>query len=136
MDTPWYKDGLKFKCTGCGKCCTGEPGYVWVSEEEIQQMAEFLQLSIKEFSIRYLRKANGRLALIESKKTFDCIFLKDRKCLVYGARPKQCRTFPFWPHILENQQAWDQTAEACEGINDEAPTISFDEIQKISSDHE
>ena len=20
---PWYKDGLRFKCTGCGDCCTG-----------------------------------------------------------------------------------------------------------------
>jgi len=24
---PWYKDGLKFSCSGCGDCCTGAPGY-------------------------------------------------------------------------------------------------------------
>ena len=36
----WYKDGLQFECTGCGDCCTGEPGYVWVSEQEIQNLAD------------------------------------------------------------------------------------------------
>ena len=36
-DTPrqpsdaWYaEEGLAFECTGCGDCCTGAPGYVWV----------------------------------------------------------------------------------------------------------
>ena len=33
--TPWYKDGLRFQCTGCGDCCTGGPGYVWVNQAEI-----------------------------------------------------------------------------------------------------
>ena len=32
----WYKDGLRFECTGCGKCCSGFPGFVWVTEEEMQ----------------------------------------------------------------------------------------------------
>ena len=39
--TPWYRDGLAFSCTRCGACCTGAPGYVWVSAEEIEQLAEF-----------------------------------------------------------------------------------------------
>ena len=32
---PWYAEGLRFKCTECGQCCTGAPGYVWVNEEEV-----------------------------------------------------------------------------------------------------
>lgn len=32
---PWYAPGLSFTCTQCGNCCTGEPGVVWVSDEEI-----------------------------------------------------------------------------------------------------
>jgi hypothetical protein len=36
---PWYKDGLRFTCTGCGDCCTGAPGYVWVNKEEIEALA-------------------------------------------------------------------------------------------------
>ena len=26
---PWYRDGLRFQCTQCGNCCTGDPGVVW-----------------------------------------------------------------------------------------------------------
>ena len=28
----WYSEGLRFECTQCGACCSGEPGYVWVDE--------------------------------------------------------------------------------------------------------
>ena len=38
-DEPWYKDGLKFKCTQCGDCCTGAPGYVWVNQAEVEGIA-------------------------------------------------------------------------------------------------
>jgi len=32
-DRPWYADGLSFTCTCSGNCCTGGPGFVWMSEE-------------------------------------------------------------------------------------------------------
>ena len=39
MSDPWYQQGLKFHCLGCGDCCTGEPGYVWVTKAEIAALA-------------------------------------------------------------------------------------------------
>ena len=90
-NSKWYSEGLRFECTGCGKCCTGSPGYVWVDEEEIEKIAEFLELSVDIFSSRYIRKVNGRFALIEMAKNFDCVFLKDNRCSIYAARPLQCR---------------------------------------------
>jgi len=132
MKKPWYKEGLKFACTECGKCCTGEPGYVWVSDAEIEEMANFLKLTVKEFTQRYIREVNGARSLIEFPKTYDCIFLEGgNKCKVYGARPKQCRTFPFWEENLESKQAWEKAARRCEGINHEhAPLIPLSHIQK------
>ena len=38
-EAPWYADGLRFTCTMCGKCCTGEPGYVWTTDEELAKSA-------------------------------------------------------------------------------------------------
>ena len=38
----WYKDGLRFTCTQCGDCCSGPEGYVWVNDEELAKIAEFL----------------------------------------------------------------------------------------------
>jgi Fe-S-cluster containining protein len=136
MSDPWYKDGLRFQCTQCGKCCTGSPGYVWINESEIQAMADFLKISPEEFVTRYTRKVGERLSLLEHPKTFDCVFLKDRLCGLYGARPKQCRTFPWWSENLESKKDWDETAQRCEGINHkDAPLISLGEIHsRMNSD--
>ncbi|MFI5334876.1 MAG: YkgJ family cysteine cluster protein [Chlamydiales bacterium] len=130
-EEPWYKKGLHFNCTQCGACCTGSPGYVWIDEKEIEAMAKFLKISDEEFVKRYTRKVQGRLSLIEHPKTFDCVFLKERKCLLYNARPRQCKTFPWWSENLASKEAWEETAKRCEGINQpDAPLINFGEIEK------
>lgn len=127
---PWYKEGLRFECTGCGGCCTGSPGYVWVNENEIAEMASFLSITVQEFGKRYLRQVGGRFALIEKKKTYDCVFLKDKKCLLYAVRPTQCRTFPWWPENISSQDAWEQAAKQCEGIRDQAPLVPCETIEE------
>lgn len=126
--TPWFKNGLRFKCTECGGCCTGAPGEVPVSDEEIQAIATELDMAIDLFKRRFLRLKDNRYLLTEKKKTYDCIFLKDKKCGIYKARPKQCRTYPWWKENLTSEESWRVEAKRCEGINMEAPLISFEEI--------
>lgn len=126
----WYEKGLRFKCTECGKCCTGAPGYVWVNETEMQAMADFLRISLKDIMRLYIRRVGQRYSLVESKITYDCVFLKDNKCQVYGARPTQCRTYPWWPNNLHSQEAWEETARACEGIRPDAPVVPFEKIEE------
>jgi uncharacterized protein len=127
-DKPWYSEGLRFKCTECGQCCTGAPGYAWVTDEEIQAIADYLKISLKEFQKKYLRFAKGRYALVE-RKNYDCVFLKDKKCSVYPVRPKQCRTFPWWAQNLNSPEDWKEAAKYCEGINDSAPLVPFTTIE-------
>jgi Fe-S-cluster containining protein len=127
---PWYKEGLPFECTGCGQCCTGSPGYIWVSEEEIQNIAEHLNLTVKEFSRLYLRWVKGRLSLLEMPKSYDCIFLKDKKCQIYLVRPTQCRTYPWWPQNLTSEKEWQEAASFCEGIRKSAPVVPFETIEE------
>ena len=80
VDSPvWFHKGLSFKCTGCGQCCTGGPGYVWVTEEEIISIAEYLSITVYEFMKQYVRQVGDRLALLERPKNFDCVFLKEKK---------------------------------------------------------
>lgn len=132
-DLPWYKDGLRFKCTECGKCCTGSTGYVWVTEDDMRAMARVLNISFELFTRRYIRMRDNRYALIEKRAQngdFDCIFLKDKKCMVYEARPIQCRTYPWWRENLNSPESWKLAAEECEGINDDAPVVSFAEIER------
>ena len=126
----WYKKGLRFKCTGCGECCTGAPGYVWLSAQEIDEIAAHLNISKEEFLSRYTRSVFGRRSLIEDKTTFDCVFLKDKKCNIYSARPKQCRTFPWWRENLTSLDSWKEMAERCEGVDHpDAPVVPFETIE-------
>ncbi|WP_068470114.1 YkgJ family cysteine cluster protein [Candidatus Protochlamydia phocaeensis] len=129
-DDPWYRKGLSFKCTGCGQCCTGAPGYIWVSEQEIEQIAAFLQISLHEFSQRYLRRVKGKWSLLELPKTYDCVFLKDKKCQIYPVRPTQCRTYPWWPQNLKSEKDWQEAAKICEGICLDAPLVAFEAIEE------
>ena len=115
--TQWYDKGLKFKCTQCGKCCTGEPGYVWLEPDDIETLSNHFELSFEEFLNTYCRVVNGRISLLEDSENFDCILLKNNQCTAYNARPKQGKRFPWWNHMLESKQAWDESKSYCEGID-------------------
>ena len=118
---PWYRDGLKFSCTQCGNCCSGDPGYVWATREEIRRIAAFFGRTDARLDPNYLRRVGLRYSLTE-KPDGDCIFLKREGgktlCSIYPVRPLQCRTWPFWPEILRSPESWDAThRNRCPGMN-------------------
>ena len=78
----------RFKCTACGDCCTGAPGYVWVNQAEITAMAERLGMEVAAFEKKYVRQIGVRRSLVEYKNG-DCVFFDNqtRKCKVYEQRP-------------------------------------------------
>src|SRR2546423_9900497 len=78
---PWYQRGLSFTCTQCGNCCTGGPGYVWISDEELSRLAEYLKLSLDEVIEKYARRIGNRFSLKERRNagSYDCIFLQEIK---------------------------------------------------------
>ncbi|MDH3718547.1 MAG: YkgJ family cysteine cluster protein [Planctomycetota bacterium] len=129
-EAPWYKDGLRFKCTQCGNCCTGAPGYVWVNKAEIEAMARLLDMDVASFEEKFVRKIGIRKSLVEYAN-FDCVFFdnKSRKCQVYAARPRQCRTWPFWDSNLRTPDAWERTCEVCPGSGT-GPLIPLEQVQK------
>jgi Fe-S-cluster containining protein len=117
-DQPWYHRGLRFQCTGCGACCGGAPGYVWVNKSEIAAMAAAIRIEVEEFERRYVRQVGIRKSLIELPNG-DCIFLhaESRSCQVYNVRPRQCRTWPFWASNLATPVAWQEMCDRCPGGN-------------------
>ena len=65
---PWYKDGLQFECTGCGDCCSGGPGYVWVNKEDIANLAACTGMEPDAFEAKYVRDIGKRKSLKEEEK--------------------------------------------------------------------
>ena len=125
---PWYAAGLRFECTGCGQCCTGGDGYVWVTMREIRALASRFGLEPDEFGRRYLRRFEGRYALVDAAGG-TCVFLRGKSCTVYEDRPAQCRAFPWWPVNLKSPEAWKRAATSCEGISEVAPVVVADVIE-------
>jgi Fe-S-cluster containining protein len=127
---PWYSGGLKFECSQCGDCCTGESGYVWVNKEEIAQLAEQLGLEVDEFERRHVRKIGIRKSLDE-RANGDCVLFdaKTRACTVYNQRPRQCRTWPFWDSNVRTKEAWRETCEVCPGSG-KGPLVSLEVINE------
>ncbi len=121
VELPWYQSGLAFECTQCGNCCSGpETGYVWVTDEEIDRLAVAMDMEddVEGFKRKFVRQVLARQSLVEYSDG-DCIFLdpKTRGCMVYGARPVQCRTWPFWAQTVSSPADWARTAKGCPGCN-------------------
>ena len=128
--SPWYHTGLRFNCTGCGACCMGA-GRVWVSLEDLESLSQYLGLDVAECVHQYVERVSGRWALKENSQKGQCVFLNEQnQCKVYEGRPHQCRSFPWWPTVLESTERWAETARTCEGIDHaDAPVIPFATIQ-------
>lgn len=131
---PWYAGGLAFECADCGGCCAGpEEGFVWVTEGEIAEIADFLDTSVVEFRRKYVRRDGRRLSLTERRENKDCVFIEapddgGRKCAIYPVRPTQCRTWPFWPSNLRSPGAWAYAGQRCVGIN-RGVLLTMEEIE-------
>jgi len=128
---PWWERGLFFSCLGCGRCCRGEPGSVWVGEDDIEAMAGSIGLDVHYFRELYIRKEKNRLSLRE-RVNGDCVMYESQsaKCLVYGSRPLQCRLFPFWPSILSSRENWIEYSSVCPGM-DQGRLWSIEEISSF-----
>ncbi|HEY8503148.1 MAG TPA: YkgJ family cysteine cluster protein [Gemmataceae bacterium] len=129
MSEPWYKDGLRFECTRCGKCCCGGPGVVWVNQAEVEAIAQFRGEPLEEVQGLYSRLV-GRRRTLREKANGDCVFYDpEAGCTIYPVRPRQCRTWPFWESNVETPEDWERTKAECPGSG-RGELISAEEITR------
>jgi len=125
MKKKFWHSGLKFECHQCGYCYTFPGGAIFASQEDFKKIAEFLNISFKDFLTHYTEDSDGFVS-IRSLQNGPCIFY-DHGCKIYSTRPTQCRTFPFWPVILKSESRWTDQSKTCQGIN-QGKTWSRQEI--------
>ena len=134
----FYDKGLRFECQMCRYCCSAEPGFVYLTKNDIDRASKALSVSFDEFISRYCRLINfGSYSLVslQEHSNFDCIFLTPAGCGIYEARPLQCRTYPFWKNVMENEGNWENEGRSCPGIG-KGRVISKKEIEKRLKDGE
>lgn len=127
----FFKNGLSFECQRCSKCCRHEPGVVFLQKGEGARIASFLNMKTEEFYQLYCRilySGEGQRVVLKEKYNYDCIFWKESGgCEIYPVRPTQCATYPFWPHILDSPQNWEEESKRCPGIG-QGKSVSVEEI--------
>lgn len=111
--------GLRFECQRCMACCSGAPGYVWLSGRDLAGLADAFGLERDEFIRRYCVEVDtgeGWALSLSETEDYRCILLGENGCLAYGARPVQCRTYPYWDSVLESEESWKRESGNCPGI--------------------
>ncbi len=126
----WWSEGVRFQCQGSGNCCVsrGEYGFVFLTKTDRIRMAQHFNLPLAAFTKKFCTKVDGNWALKEIPGEPNCVFLEDKKCSIYEARPTQCRTWPFWPEVMK-ARVWNrEVASFCPGVG-QGPLIQAEEIK-------
>jgi Fe-S-cluster containining protein len=110
----FFEEGIRFACTQCGLCCTGEPGLVYVDRAEAVDIASFLDIPFDVLTERMLTSFKDGYTAREVDDG-RCIFYENG-CVIYPVRPVQCVTFPFWFQNMRSLSAWDEACLRCPGI--------------------
>ena len=110
-----FASGIRFQCRRCGACCTGDPGLIRVTREEVRHIARHLECTDEEILSQYIRITPEGLSILE-KPDGACQFFENSGCRIYRVRPLSCRAFPFWLSTLRSCEAWEKTRCSCPGI--------------------
>lgn len=132
MKSKWYSEGIRFECQGSGKCCSsrGEYGFVYLTKDDVLAASKALRMKPAKFIEEHCQYDEGQLCLKDDPASPDCIFLDGNRCDIYEGRPMQCRTWPFWPEVM-NAKSWSKNVqEFCPGV-DKGRLYSQEEIESI-----
>ena len=123
-------EGLRFECQpGCINCCNME-GFVYLTEDDLKRAAAFTGMTAAAFERKYLYRTRHQLRFRKPRDK-QCPFLEEHGCAIHPAKPTQCRTFPFWPEIVERPATWNRTARYCPGIG-KGPLIQIGSAMEIA----
>jgi Fe-S-cluster containining protein len=106
-------DKFRFKCTRCGRCCSGGPN-VALTIFDVVRMARFLRISWKSFLKGYVKVIIADLfpfMLLRGDDRGRCLFLAEKLdgtklCVIYPARPMRCRLYPVLVEDLRGREVY------------------------------
>ncbi len=88
---------------------------MFLTEKEAEAISTYLNLDSDLFLRLFTIEAEDELILRDGENE-HCVFLEDGICMIYEVRPRQCRTYPFWPENMKTKAHWNLTRKMCPGI--------------------
>jgi Fe-S-cluster containining protein len=112
-----HKVNMPFRCLHSGKCCEKEYTQINLTIGDLKRIADFLKLSVKDLFWHYAgmqpfrRDDNANVYDYELGLEIPCRFRQHSRCMIYSARPLNCRLFPYW--IIANfpKEKWHEMAD-------------------------
>lgn len=133
----------------CGECCRRYS--IPVNSEDIRRISDFTGLTSSKFlelivpdesvastyhGVPRMNLAGVRDNILVLKEENDaCMFLKDKRCAIYQARPLRCRPFPLSYETERGQVVFsvnEDVANFCKGLGREGNGVDLKELGKIA----
>ncbi len=125
-------ESVRFECQpGCTNCCD-QQGYVYLTEDDLIRAAQFTGMGTEAFEKKYVYRTRHEMRFRKPRKK-QCSFLEGHGCAIHPAKPTQCRTFPFWPEVVERKVTWNRTARYCPGIG-KGPLIQISVARAVAEE--
>jgi|UniRef100_A0A7V4JRB3 Fe-S-cluster containining protein len=121
----------KFKCKRCGSCCKGE-STVSLSKKDILKIAQFLNLSEKDFLELYTVK-KGKFRIEMKVKDEFCIFFDKEKrgCKIHPVKPEKCKEWPLVSAIFEDEENFKIIQNSCLGLKE----LNWEQLKSFKNLH-
>ncbi len=103
---------------------------MYLTEEDIVNLAEFLGLTAAAFEKRYVYRTRN-LRRLRVPRYAQCEFLKEGGCSVHPAKPLQCAAFPLWPELVGSKREWKKAGKHCPGIG-KGPLVQIEVARAVA----
>jgi Fe-S-cluster containining protein len=107
---------VKFECQRCARCCGDTPHrgrIIYLLENEVNRITKNTGLHTLEFASPISGMGNYSHKI--KKRNGVCIFLKNKACRIYNAKPAACELYPFSVSKNNSMLVFD-ISEDCPGI--------------------
>jgi Fe-S-cluster containining protein len=109
---------IGFECDFCARCCTRQfNDHVFLLNADATRLMGSDSHCMEPAPYYELCDQYGRFYVsgyaLRTKGDGSCIFLRDKRCTIYGQRPMICRLYPFMLHREPDEEgniAWHQIA--------------------------
>jgi Fe-S-cluster containining protein len=88
---------------------------VYITQQDLLRAAAYVGMTPDLFERKYVVRTKHILRL-RKPRIGQCSFLVESGCSIHPAKPTQCRTYPFWPELVEHRENWAEAASTCPGI--------------------
>ena len=122
-----------FECKLCGDCCKGFGG-TYVTEMDIQRIAEYIQSDPETFIKDYCDMSGSRPVLTQGEDNRCIFFDSEKQCTIHPVKPYMCKAWPYIATIIENPENWDMMANSCPGMKKQVPHSDLSRIVAVEKE--